>query len=86
MLGSLTFDATLAVLVIEPVFWGRTLIVASAPPPLAIVPSGHVTVPLVCEHVPCEGIAESKVTPAGRVSVSCTPVAARGPALPTVRM
>ena len=51
--------------------------------PFAIVPSEHVTVPLDCEHVPCEGVAELKVTPAGSVSVTVTPVALDGPALAT---
>ena len=45
------------------------------------MPSPHVTVPLVSEHVPCEGVAESNATPGGSVSVSCTAVAMEGPAL-----
>ena len=47
----------------------------------ASVPSAQVTVPLDSEQVPCEGVAESNVTPAGSVSVTVTPVALEGPAL-----
>jgi hypothetical protein len=50
-----------------------------APAPLAIVPSGHVTVLADCEQVPCEGVAELNVTPAGSVSLTETLVAADGP-------
>ena len=63
---------------------GRTLIWTVALAPLAIVPSEHVTVPLDCEQVPWEGVAESKVMLAGSVSVTVIPVARAGPALPTV--
>ena len=83
-IGSLTLEETVAVLLIVPVDCGRPLIWIVAPAPLATVPSWHVTVPLACEQVPCEGVAESKVIPAGSVSVTTVPVAARGPALPTV--
>ena len=44
-----------------------------------IVPSAQVTVPLDWEQLPCDGVAESNVTPAGRLSVTCTPVASAGP-------
>ena len=57
---------------------GVTLIETLALPPFAIVPSAQVTVPLACEHVPWEGVAEPKVTPAGSVSVTVTPWAALG--------
>ena len=43
------------------------------------------TVPLDCEQLPCEGVADSNVTPAGSVSVSVTPVALEGPPLCDVR-
>jgi len=79
-------EATVAVLLIVPVDCGRPLIWIVGEAPLATVPSWHVTVPLECEHVPCEGTAESKAMPAGSVSVTTVPVAARGPALPTVRL
>ena len=35
--------------------------------------------PLACEQLPCEGVAELNVTPAGSVSVSVMPVALDGP-------
>ena len=66
--------------------WGRTLIWTVALAPLAKVPSWHVTVPLACEQVPWEGVAESKVMLAGRVSVTVVAVGAPGPELPTVRL
>src|SRR5262245_10276902 len=44
--------------------------------PAASVPRLHVTVPDACVHVPCDGVAETNVTPAGNVSVTVTPVAA----------
>ena len=37
--------------------------------------------PADCEQVPCVGVAESNVTPAGSVSVTVTPVAPEGPEL-----
>src|SRR5689334_4957721 len=49
--------------------------------PFAIVPSVHPTVPVDCEQVPCDGVAESNDTPAGRLSVTWTLVALEGPAL-----
>ena len=49
--------------VIDPVDCGVTLIWTLALAPLAIVPSGHVTVPADWEQLPCEGVAELKVTP-----------------------
>lgn len=78
--ASPTADVTLAWLVIEPWAWGVTTIETVALAPLAIVPSGQVTTPADCEHVPCEGVAELNVTPAGSVSDSWTDVALDGPA------
>ena len=52
----------------------------------ASVPSAQVTVPLDSEQVPCVGVADSKVTPAGRASVTLVPVALEGPALSTDRV
>ncbi len=46
------------------------------------IPMGQVTV-AVPVHVPCVGVAETKVTPAGKVSVTLTPVAWEGPLLAT---
>ena len=53
-------------------------------PPFVSVPSAHVTVPDACEQLPCDGVAEPYATVLGRLSVSCTPVALRGPELATV--
>src|SRR5688572_7656353 len=47
-----------------------------------MVPSEQVTVPDDSLQEPCEGVAELKVTPAGSVSLTLTPVAFQGPALP----
>ena len=58
-----------------------TLISTLALAPFATVPSEHVTVPLACEQVPCDGVADLYVTPLGSVSVTVTPVALEGPAL-----
>ena len=84
--GSPVSDVTLAVFVIVPVDCGVTLIETLALAVFASVPIEQVTVPLACEQLPCEGVAETKVTPAGSVSVSVMPVALDGPALltPTV--
>jgi hypothetical protein len=48
---------------------------------LAIVPSAQSTVPAVSLQLPWVGVAESKTTPAGSVSISCTAAALEGPAL-----
>ena len=53
-------------------------------PASEIVPKVHVTVPALSEQDPDVGSAETKVVPAGSVSVSVTPEAAVGPLLPTV--
>ena len=47
------------------------------------MPSEQVTVPADCEQLPCVGVAELYVTPAGSVSVSVMPVALDGPAFAT---
>src|SRR5262245_41878850 len=44
--------------------------------PAASVPRLQVTVPDACVQVPCDGVADTNVTPAGSVSVTVTPVAA----------
>ena len=77
--GSAVVAETVAWLVIVPGAERRTLISTVALAPLASVPSAQVTVPLDSEQVPCEGVAESNVTPAGSVSVTVTPVALEGP-------
>ena len=55
--------------------------VKSAVPLLAIVPREKLTTPLVCEKLPCGVVADTKVAPAGRVSVRRVPGEAEGPAL-----
>ncbi len=88
VLGSNSLEATLAVLERGPDPVGVTTMITDTVPAVpipAIVPSEQVTavVPL---HVPCVGVAETKVAAAGRVSVSVTPVAAEGPLLVTVKV
>ncbi len=78
-LGSLTLDEALAVLLIDPVDCGVTVIWTLALAPFAMVPSGQLTVPAACEQLPCEGVADTNVTPAGRVSLSETLGALDGP-------
>ena len=80
-LGSKASEAMLAVLVGVPWLCGCTTISIVTVWPLVSVPSGQVTVPLDSEQLPCEGVAESKVTLPGRVSVTWTFVAVEGPAL-----
>ena len=86
MFGSPVSEVTFAWFVIEPAVWGVTLIVTLALAAFASVPSEQVTVPPTASSVPCDGVAELKVTPAGSVSVKVMPVALDGPALltPTV--
>lgn len=86
LFGSPVEEVTLAVLVIVAAVCGVTLIETLALAAFASVPSEQVTVPDDCEQLPCEGVAELNVTPAGRVSVRVMPVALEGPALltPTV--
>src|SRR5260370_20874971 len=47
--------------------------------PTARLPTVQVTVPDACVQVPWVDDADTKVTPAGRVSVTPTPVAGLGP-------
>ena len=68
--GSTTRERTLAWFVIEPALCGLTSIVTVALASSARLPSAQSTMPASSEHVPCEGVADSKVTPAGSVSVS----------------
>ena len=61
----------MAVLLAVPVDCGRPLIwIVGARRRCRPCLIGHVTMPLVWEHVPCDGTAESKVIPAGNVSVT----------------
>ena len=75
---------TVAVLLKVPGVDGAvTIKVIVAVDPLFIVPRAQLTavVPL---HVPCEGVAETKVVPVGIVSATTTLVAADGPLFVTV--
>jgi hypothetical protein len=78
-------DDTVAVLVIVPAATGVTTMLTVAEAPPAIVPRLHVTVDVPAQF-PCEGVAEMKVIPAGRVSVRITPLAVEGPLLVTIRV
>ena len=76
----------MAVLVIVPVVDGATvtITVVVAAAPSAMLPRSTVNTPLAKLSVPWLGVAETKVTPVGRVSVMVTPVAAEGPLLVVV--
>jgi hypothetical protein len=79
-LGSVVVEATLAVFEIVAAAAGVTftvsVIVADAA--AVIVPSAQLTV-VVPLHVPCEGVAETNVVPAGSTSTTDTPAASEGP-------
>jgi hypothetical protein len=76
--GSFDVDVTVAVLPIGPATEVFTKRVTVAVSPGAMLPSAHVTV-VVPEHVPWDGVAETKLVPAGRTSVTVAPVAVPGP-------
>lgn len=78
--GSAVVADTLAWFVIDVPEEGVTMMLTVALAPFATAPRLQVTVPLDCEQVPCDGVAESYVTPLGSVSVTVTPVAPEGPA------
>jgi translation elongation factor EF-1beta len=82
--GSGVVEETVAVLTTVPVAFGLvTMSLTVAVPPAAIVPTGQLTV-LVPEQDPCEGVADTNVVPAGRMSLTVTPAAGLGPAFVTV--
>ena len=78
--GSLVGEATLAVLFSVPLVGAVTVTVTLLTAPLASVPNDQFTVPLLLTPLP---LAETKITPAGKVSVTTTPLAADGPKLVT---
>ena len=78
--GSLSVALALAVLLNCPVACGTQTMLTVAALPLARVPRLQVTV-VVPLQVPCVGVAETKVTPAGNGSVTVTFVAGEGPVL-----
>jgi hypothetical protein len=85
LFGSPSVAVTLAVLVMVPPDVGAvTVMVTVALEPLAIDPKLHVTVPALWLQVPWVAVADTKITPLGRVSVRVTPLAPLGPALLTL--
>ena len=81
--GSAVVASTVAVFESAPSVVVVTTIVTAASPPSARIPSRHVTVPPASEHEPCDGVAETKLTPAGSASTTSTPWASDGPSLCT---
>ena len=76
-------SAAEAVFVSSPAALGRTVIVTVVAPPTASGPTLAVTVPPACPTLPWVVPADTKAAPAGRGSVTTTPVASEGPALRT---
>ncbi len=81
LLESVVALATLAVLEIVPATIAVTVMVTVAVVPLGSVPMLQVTTFPAAPHVPCVEEAETKVTPAGSVSVKVTAVAVAAPLL-----
>lgn len=82
--GSSVAEETVAVLETDPPGVAtRAVIVTVAVAALTRVPSEQVTVAVPLQ-VPWDGVALTNVIPAGRVSVTVTPVAVAGPPLATV--
>ena len=82
--GSKTPEPTEATLTRAPGASGVTAIVIVAVPSSARVPRLHVTFEPAWLQLPCEGLAEPKETPDGRVSVSVAAVAGSFPLFVTV--
>ena len=68
--GSDVVADTIAVSVISPSIVVVTTIVTMTVPPAMTTPSGHVTTPAACAQLPWLGVAETKVTEPGSVSVT----------------
>ena len=86
MFGSVFAAETRAVLTTGPAV--ARLVTTSATvaePPFGTEPMEHTTA-LVPEQEPWDGVAETKVTPAGSTSVTVTPVAVLGPAFATAML
>jgi hypothetical protein len=85
--GSVSLADAVAELVSGLVAKGSTVttMVMAALPPLAMGPRLQVMV-LVPLHAPWLGVAETRVTFAGRVSITVTPVAFEGPLLVMLRL
>ena len=75
--GSLVTAATVAVFVMLLHVLAVTTISIVAVAPLGKIPRSQVTV-LVPEQLPVLGVAETKVTPAGRTSLTVTPLVVAG--------
>src|SRR5437763_915059 len=84
-LGSVSLPLIVAVLETVPAVAGAVaLIVIVALAALASEPTSQVTVPEALVQMPWVAVAETKPTPAGRVSLTVTPVASLGPLLVAV--
>ena len=77
VVGSLVAAATVAVFVMLRHVLSVTTISIVAVAPLGKIPRLHVTV-LVPEQLPVLGVAETSVTPAGKASVTVTPLVVAG--------
>src|SRR5436305_2039585 len=85
--GSVSLPLIVAALVMVPAVAGAVaLVVRLAVAALAREPTSQVTVPEALVQVPWEELAETKPTPAGRLSLTVTPVAPSGPLLVAVRL
>ncbi len=76
MFGSLVGEDTLAVLFNVPLAGAVTVTVTLLTAPSASVPNDQFITPLLFTPLP---LADTKVTPAGKVSVTTTPLAEDGP-------
>ncbi len=83
--GSSSRANTCTSLVTVPTSVGVTTSVTVALPPTVSPPRSQTTTPVPLQ-LPWLGVAEARVTLAGRVSVSTTPLAAEGPELETTRV
>jgi hypothetical protein len=86
--GSAVSDDTDAVLVMAPAapILTSVTMVTVAVPPLARLPTLHVTTPAECPQIPESDDAETNVTAAGRLSVATTFVAVDGPLLWAIKV
>ncbi len=84
--GSGSSAVTVVEFVIVPVALGVTSILTVACAPFARLPRLHVTTPLNSLQLPWLGVADTKLTPAGSVSVTTTLVASSGPLFVIVRV
>ena len=87
-LKSRVSEATVAVFATVPAEFGLlTTSVMVAEPPTAIVPREQLTVLVPVQDAPAgDGVAETKVVPAGRISPTTTFAAGLGPAFETTKL